>query len=830
MNTLAFFDKKAVLHRLQHFLPTQEPLVNFVHHNTLHALQYMEFDAALEYSAQMFGAQVYFSLQKFRDLYQSGQISPQILQWVIEQNCLPSEKEIWLDKLLDYPYDEQPSARIGSLRGQWREIYHLDLDWFIYPLLFRLLGNYLDQGIALWPFPVVGKSFLEAIRELEKLSAVSIFKTAAIRKLFLENALQLEGLLKLIVGDVPQLYEHYLWDQQFGHKGWSGMVGVVDHNPKTLLIPKEINLEELICLELLLEIDTLNYVLGNNWQPLANSLNGNFPQFDAPIAKSELYQVLALWQKAYEWSYYDQVLYAVGSRKIESSGTIERKGFQGLFCVDDRECSFRRYVESLVPDCETYGLPGFFNAAFFYQPSGSNFLSKQAPASAKPQHLIKEYGKAKLPPQNIYFAKSSHNFIMGWLVSQTVGFWFPIKLILNLLRPTAHLAYDDSIQNLRKIGNLGVESPGEKTESNLHLGYNLNEMTAIVHDVLQSVGLVDNFAPIIYLVGHGASSVNNPHFAAYECGACSGHDGGVNAQVVAYMANNRAVRNNLLAKGIVIPEDSVFIAALHDTTRDEITFSGIDNLSPATLALHQHYVTAFNQALVLNAKERSRRFASINSTLNEKKIHEQIIRRSLSIFEPRPELNHVTNALCLIGRRSMSRRVFLDRRAFLQSFDYSSDHDGSILAEILRAAVPVCGGINLEYYFSRVDQNLWGAGTKLPHNVVGLFGVANGTDGDLRTGLPSQMIEIHDPIRMLFIIEHYPDVVAKSIAMNKDIHQWFYNRWINLVVIHPQTRELYRYTGTSFEIYKPQTTGISTVNNLGSMLESSIENLPVCLI
>ena len=829
MNT-SFFDKTAVLQRLQHFLPAQEPLVNFVHHNTLHAVQQLEFDTALEYSAQLFGAQVYFSLSQFRDLYHSGKISHQILQWVVKQHCPATEDESWLDKLLTYHYDERPTARVGALRGQWRELCHLDLDWFIYPLLFRLLGNYLDQGIALWPFPIAGKSFLESVRELEQLSSVSIFKTRSARKLFIDNQLQLEDLLKLVVGDAPQLFEHYLWDQQFGHKGWSGMVSVVDHNPKTLLIAKEINLEELIYLELLMEIDTLNYVLGKDWQPLAELLDRQFPEFNAPVAKSELYQVLALWQKAYEWSYYDQVLYAISSKKSEPVTTTERKGFQGLFCMDDRECSFRRYVESLIPECETYGLPGFFNAAFYYQPSGSNFLSKQAPASAKPQHLIKEYGKAKLPPKNIYFAKSSHNFIIGWLVAQTVGFWFPIKLILNLLRPTTHLAYDDSVQNLRRTGHLGIESPGEKTESNLHLGYSLDEMTEIVYSVLQCVGLVDNFAPLIYLVGHGASSVNNPHFAAYECGACSGHDGGVNAQVVAYMANNRAVRANLVAKGITLPEDSIFIAALHDTTRDEITFSGIDNLSPAILARHNHYADAFRQALILNAKERSRRFVSINSSLSEDKIHEQIISRSLSIFEPRPELNHVTNALCLIGRRSMSRRVFLDRRAFLQSFDYASDPDGEVLAEILTAVVPVSGGISLEYYFSRVDQNQWGAGTKLPHNVVGLFGVANGTDGDLRTGLPSQMIEIHDPIRILFIIEHYPEVAAKSIARYEKVYQWFYNRWINLVVIHPQTRELYRYTGSGFEKYSPQTTGISTVNNLGSMLESSIDNLPVCLI
>ena len=38
---------------------------------------------------------------------------------------------------------------------------------------------------------------------------------------------------------------------------------------------------------------------------------------------------------------------------------------------------------------------------------------------------------------------------------------------------------------------------------------------------------------------------------------------------------------------------------------------------------------------------------------------------------------------------------------------------------------------------------------------MGLIGVANGIDGDLRPGLPSQMIEVHDPVRLLVIAEHF---------------------------------------------------------------------------
>ncbi len=829
INKRPTFDKQRVLHELQHFLPAQEPLVNFIHHNTLHALQHLEFDQALSRAAQIFGYKVYFPLAKFRELFNQGLIAEKILEQTIIKHAGEQQLKTWRYKLLEQDFTPYLDSKIGALRNQWKHHYQVDLDWHIYPLLFRLLCNYLDQGVALWPFPVENKSFLDAIRELEQHTKVSLFKTPRAREMLLDTSLKLEDLLAFLLGNNPDIYEQYLYDQQFAHKGWSGMVSSIERNPKTLLDPREINLEELIQFELLLEIDTLDYLLANQWRPLSQIMEHNLPGIHDDLAQPELFDILALWQKAFEWSYYDQVLFAIQQEKPQSNKPSS-KSFQGLFCLDDRECSLRRYLESVAPDCETFGMPGFFNVALYYKASGSNFLSKLAPAPVKPQHLIKELGKIKHPPHNFYFSRFSHNFIFAWLMTLTIGFWFPIKLILNLLRPNAKSAYDSSVYSARRTGKLSITNEDEHTENNLQIGYKEEEMVESVYQLLINVGLNRDFAPIVYVVAHGASSVNNPHYAAYDCGACSGRDGGVNAQVIVTMANNPRVREKLLLRGIKIPETTFFIAALHDTTRDEIIFYAEDQLSPEMHQLHLHYREVFQTSLALNAKERSRRFMSIDSHLSLQKIHQQIIRRSLSIFEPRPELNHATNALCIIGRREMSRRVFLDRRSFLQSFDYASDATGEILTNILKAAVPVCGGINLEYYFSRVDQNNWGAGTKLPHNVMGLFGVANGTDGDLRTGLPSQMIEIHDPIRMLFLIEHYPDTVLSSISADANIYQWFINNWINLAVIHPETRELYVFKAGKFSAYTPLTQTISTINNIDNLLEDNIENLPVCLI
>ncbi len=332
------------------------------------------------------------------------------------------------------------------------------------------------------------------------------------------------------------------------------------------------------------------------------------------------------------------------------------------------------------------------------------------------------------------------------------------------------------------------------------------------------------------MVGHGASSINNTHYAGYDCGACSGRPGSVNARVIAYMANNSEVRSLLVKRGIFIPDSVIFIGAMHDTTRDEIEFYDENLLTENQLGNHKINKLVFLKALDLNAKERSRRFVLTNTNTSAEKVHEAVKLRSVSLFEPRPELNHATNTLCIIGRRGLTKHLFLDRRAFMNSYDYSKDKDGKYLLNILKAAAPVCGGINLEYYFSRVDNNKLGAGSKLPHNVMGLVGVANGLDGDLRTGLPLQMVEIHDPIRLLIIVEQYPDVVLKTIQSHNETFEWFQNEWVHLVVIDPENKSFYRFYNGQMQTLALLPVPIQSTNNIDLMIEETDQNLPVVLI
>ncbi len=825
-NSQTSFDEREVIHRLKHYLPAQAPLKDFIHHNTLHAFQDLKFDEATKDAFAIFGYNVNLSLAEYRRHYKSGRIREDVLEKVIADRKGKQAAGSWKQKAVSEDYQVDCSTRIGKLRAGWKRDFHIDLDGLVHPILFRILCSYLDQGISIWKFPEERKGFLAAVRDMERNSYSSFFKKGRARRLLTEGGHDLESLLKILVGD-GRLYERYLYDQQFAHQGWSGMVSSVEDLPESLLDRRDISLYDLIYFETLLEIDALDFSFGTDWKPLGRIVK-ELPTglFDA-VPSTDLNDVLSIWQEAFEWSYYDQVLTGLRDQPAKDTKPHE-KSFQALFCIDDRECSFRRYIEKLDPGSETFGTPGFFGVEFFFQPEHGKFHTKLCPAPVTPKFLVKELDTTGKRRKDVHFTKRSHDLFSGWLITQTLGFWSAFRLFFNIFRPAMSPATASSFRHMDKLSKLTIENKNkEDREGDLQVGFTIAEMADRAEGLLKSIGLVRDFASLVYVIGHGSSSVNNPHYAAYDCGACSGRPGSVNARVICFMANHPEVRKELATRGIVIPETTRFIGGLHDTTRDEIVFYDEASLKPGNAERHLHNISVFAESLDLNAKERARRFDSIDTNLPAIKIHEKMKRRSVSLFEPRPELNHATNALCIVGRRELSKGLFLDRRSFLNSFDYRVDPEGKYLARILGAAAPVCGGINLEYFFSRVDNQKLGAGTKLPHNVMGLFGVANGIDGDLRPGLPSQMIEVHEPVRLLIIVEHFPEVVLNTIRQSPPTYEWFINEWVNLVVIDPETRTLHRFRDGKFTDYHTVNKSILPLPEKGLPEETQYENLPV---
>ena len=823
------FDEHHVLHELKHYLPAQAPLKDFIHHNTLHAFQDLKWDVGIRRAETMFGYKVSLSLDEYRNLYKTKRITHKNLERAIIEKKGKENLFNWISIVLTKTHDESITPRIGNLRSNWKSHYHINLDSTTHPKLFRILCSYLDQGISIWKFPIHEKGFLSSIRELEKNSSSSLFNSERVKRMFLNSRPEISDVLNLLVGD-EKYYKQYIFDQQFAHQGWSGMVSSIEDQPESLLDPKKISIKELIVLEGLLEIDALDKKFGKTWAPLSNKLEQEPIDLFSPVQSTELSEVLSIFQNAFEWSYYDGVLTGLSLNALETKSTSQ-KSFDSIFCIDDREGSIRRYIEKNDPNCETFGAPGFFGVEFYFKPEHGKFYSKLCPAPVTPKYLIKEIDTTNIRKKDAHFTNQSNSLIRGWLISQTLGFWSAIKLFLNIFRPTMSPGTAHSFNQMDKNSKLTIENTNPNDiENGLQIGFTIEEMATRVEGLLKSIGLIKNFAPIVYVVGHGSSSVNNPHYAGYDCGACSGRPGSVNSRVICYMANKKEVREILNSRGIIIPETTQFVGALHDTSRDDIDFFDASALSEINKQNHAKNKQVFKTALDSNAKERSRRLVSIDSNLSAKQIHEKVRIRSVSIFEPRPELNHATNSLCIVGRRNFTKGLFLDRRSFMNSYDYTIDPDGKILTNVMKPLGPVAGGINLEYYFSRVDNHKLGAGTKLPHNVMGLFGVANGIDGDLRPGLPSQMIEVHDPVRLLIIVEHFPEVVLNVIKSVDAMYEWFINEWINLIAVNPETHEFYFFKDGSFMPYQPIHQTVDKVADMTSIIESTVDNIPVYLI
>lgn len=817
------------LHELKHYLPAQAPLKDFIHHNTLHAFQKLKYHNALQSASEMFGYKTTLALEEYRRLYNTKKISDSILQKVVKEHKGEALQHEWVKRARFKEYQNDALPRIGKVRSNWKTQYQIDMDSIVHPLLFRVLCSYLDQGISIWNFPILNKDFIAALRDIERNSFTSFFRTSRAKRLLLDKTADVEELLVMLVGN-ESLFSQYLFDQQFAHQGWSGIVSVIEDHPETLLDHKKISLRDLIHLELLLEIDALDYYFGESWLPLSYKIKSRPADLFEPVNANELSEVMAIWQEAFEWSYYDQVIAGLRLHG-ENNKRDSKKKFQAMFCIDDREFSLQYYLEKNEPACETFGTPGFFNVEFFYQPEHGKFFTKLCPAPVTPKYLIREVGSKGKREKDVHYSKHSHTLLWGWFITQTLGFMAAFKLLLNIFRPSKSPASVSSFSHMDKSSRLTIENNDpQHREKGLQVGFTTEEMALRVEGLLRSIGLINHFAPVVYVVGHGSSSSNNPHYAAYDCGACSGRPGSVNARVFSFMANHPKVRETLRTRGIDIPDYCQFLGGLHDTSRDEVTFFDEDVLTPSNQAIHRENQNIFKLALQENSKERSRRFELMDPKKTAAKIHEEIKLRSVSLFEPRPELNHATNALCIVGRRNLTRNLFLDRRAFLNSYDYRVDPTGKYLFNILKAAAPVCGGINLEYLFSRVDNQKLGAGTKLPHNVMGLFGVANGIDGDLRPGLPSQMIEVHDPIRLLIIVEHFPEVVLQTIKQHSETYEWFINEWVHLVVQDPVSKAFYRFENGVFNKYNIINETVEKISEVTSLIESHRENIAVHLI
>lgn len=357
------------------------------------------------------------------------------------------------------------------------------------------------------------------------------------------------------------------------------------------------------------------------------------------------------------------------------------------------------------------------------------------------------------------------------------------------------------VQTLREEHSLTEAWASARMERITRTGFSSNEQVLTVKTAFKMMGLTKNFAKLVLFCGHGSTSENNPYEAALDCGACGGNPGNPNARVLAALANKSHVRKHLKKQDIIIPDDTHFIAGQHDTTTDEVVLYDLEDLPLSHKNALDELILDLQHAGQNNSHERCRRFPGTARGLAAQGSVPEAKRRSATWSQTRPEWGLSGNAAIVIARGALIKGLDLDGRVFLHSYHQEDDPKGQFLEIIMTGPQVVAQWINMEYYFSTTDNEVYGSGSKIYHNVAGRIGVMYGATSDLRIGLPAQSVfngtrPYHEPMRLFTVIEAPRDRVQKIISRHRVLKDHFNHQWVHLVAL--ENGQFYRYipTGT----------------------------------
>ncbi|MFA9460712.1 YbcC family protein [Thiohalorhabdus methylotrophus] len=523
-------------------------------------------------------------------------------------------------------------------------------------------------------------------------------------------------------------------------------------------------------------------------------------------------EVDCLLQRALEIGYQRRLVAGLRespSRPSEGPSQTERPLVQAAFCIDVRSEVFRRSLETVTSEVQTLGFAGFFGVMAEYQPLGAGQPRSHLPVLLPARYRVCEAAAGGDPEATesllsrrrgaLALSKAWKQFKLSsascFSFVESAGLMYGPKLILDHLGLTRPVP-DPEAKGLTReqAAELGPDVDGRARlggdgSKDLSTGIPASDRPQVAAFILNAMGLTEGFGRLVLLAGHGSSTVNNPHRAGLDCGACGGQTGEASVRIACALLNDEAVRAALASEhGIEVPVDTWFLPALHDTTTDEVELLDTPHVPRELEGDLAHLRGLLERAGDLARSERlgllqDRPPESAEGALKA------VRRRGADWAQVRPEWGLARNAAFIAAPRWRTAHLSLEGRAFLHEYDWRRDDGFEVLNLIMTAPMVVANWINLQYYGSTVDPEHLSAGNKVLHNVVGgRLGVLEGNGGDLRIGLAKQSLHdgndwVHEPLRLSVFLEAPREEMDRIIEANEMVHNLVSNEWLHLFQI-----------------------------------------------
>ncbi len=673
---------------------------------------------------------------------------------------------------------------------------HSDVNWTeaIRDEVSKLCAAHYDEGEAEWSSPWKQLPLYQAWRSasvhdrnIEALG-MSGFRRFVARLPHTAEAAILHCLN--LLGVPQQLWEAFLLCQAFTIPGWSAWAKYKDTQGESALGN---DLVGLLAVRLAYDAALCEaFAFSVQWSSFNHTEAAVFQSPTSEAGDDSLLRYTLL--RASEISYRNQLL---ASLSVGIPTASKRNLAQVVFCIDVRSERYRRHLEAMTPEIETFGFAGFFGMPLEFVPLGDRQGNSHVPVLLKPQFQLHEGLQDTESPREAKAiadrttARTWRNLIKRFQTSsigcfsfvETTGLWYGLKLAGRL----AGFGQQRSPQ-FDGLSGQDCLHLGPTLRGLNHQGITTTRQIELAESMLKNLGLTKDFAPLVVFCGHASQTENNPLSAGLDCGACGGHSGEPNARFAAMLLNQTYIRQGLAERGIEIPADTYFLAGLHHTTTDQIEYFDLADIPESHRGEFRELVNCSKFASQRTRRERMPIVAS--------KTTSDLLRRARDWSEVRPEWGLAGNAAFIVAPRSMTRNVHLDGRSFLHSYDHRSDPNGEVLETIMTAPMIVAHWINMQYYASTVDDDHFGSGNKTVHNVVGGFGILSGNGGDLMTGLPWQSLHTGDhyqhlPMRLQAVIAAPRDSIDRVIEKHQVVANLVTGGWLHLIAI--DQGDAYRY-------------------------------------